>query len=180
VYSSEKIGTMKTYSWVSWIFLFLLSFSMKSSAQFEEPQVSAVAPEGDVLIFVSFSMPEKSLGQWFEQAKKIHAPLIFRGLVHDSLKDTQARFTQFTSSHEEEDIGMTIEPRLFSEYGITKVPAVVIRDTSQPCFDETCAHAYPFDVVTGDVGLSNALRKIGFQEDGAVSQIAKKLLQSIT
>lgn len=143
-----------------------------------EGQPAALATKGDVLIFVSFSMPEKSVQQWFEQAKKIHAPLVLRGLVHDSLQDTQARLTPFMSSNEGGGAGIIIDPRLFTEYGITRVPAVVVRNTSQACLDETCTHTYPFHVVYGDVGLDAALKEIDHRTNEDGSHVATNLRET--
>ena len=55
------------------------------------PQNSEMATSGDVLIFISFSMPEESLKQWIAQAQRIHAPLIIRGLINNSFTETQAK-----------------------------------------------------------------------------------------
>jgi conjugal transfer pilus assembly protein TrbC len=135
------------------------------------------ATTGNLLIFVSFSMPETSLVQWFLQAKKVNAPLIIRGLFNNSLKDTRTRLTTFIS---ENNNGVIMDPRLFSDYQIIEVPAVVVRNTAIFLCksDQSCWHVYPSDVVYGDVGLDYALQEIADQGDNT-QEIAKRLLSQL-
>lgn len=133
-----------------------------------------VATSGDVLIFVSFSMPENSLKQWFVQAQHVQAPLIVRGLVNGSLKQTQKKMQALWAGNG----SVVLEPRLFTDYGIKHVPAVVVRNTAIRCPAlQNCPHIYPFDVVAGDVGLDYALATIA-RADGAASGVARAALQA--
>ena len=134
------------------------------------PQNPETATPGDVLIFVSFSMPDSSLRQWFAQAQRLHAPLIVRGLVNDSFPQTRAKIAALLS-------GLVVEPRLFTDYQITQVPAVVVRNTSVVCpATQDCPHAYPFDVIAGDMGLDYALSAMANQPDGAATEAARAAL----
>ena len=134
-----------------------------------------IATPGDVLIFVSLSMPEMSLKQWFVQAQRLKAPLIVRGLVNDSFSQTQAKIAALST---ESKGGVVLEPRLFADYQITEVPAVVVRNTVIACAPtQNCPHAYPFDVVAGDVSLDAALSAVANQEDGSAREPARAALQ---
>ncbi len=115
---------------------------------------------GHVLIFISFSMPLGSLQQWAAQAQKIHAPLIVFGLINDSFLETQKVVKQMSVNGLMG--GVVIDPRLFRQYHITQVPAVVVRQTRETaCFpSQSCWHPETIDVVIGDVGLENALQAI--------------------
>jgi type-F conjugative transfer system pilin assembly protein TrbC len=138
-----------------------------------EPIGNTVA--GNVLIFISFSMPIESLKAWSEQAQKIHAPLIIRGLLNDSFVETQKVVKQMTiHSHG----GVIIDPRLFQTYHITQVPAVVVRQSvvTTTCLpNQSCWQPEEDEVVMGDVGLESALKSIA-QEDNRVADIAQKKL----
>ncbi len=133
------------------------------------------AVPGSVLIFISFSMPMESLKAWSEQAQKIHAPLIIRGLLNDSFAETQKAVKQMTiNSHG----GAIIDPRLFQTYHIIQVPAVVVRrsvviTTCLP--NQSCWQPEEDEVVMGDIGLESALKTIA-QEDNHVADIAQKKL----
>lgn len=138
-----------------------------------EPTGKAVA--GNVLIFISFSIPMESLQAWSEQAQKIHAPLIIRGLLNDSFADTQKAVKQMTVNGHG---GVVIDPRLFQTYHITQVPAVVVRQsvvTTTCLSNQSCWQPEEDEMVMGDIGLESALKTIA-QEDNRVADIAQKKL----
>ncbi len=118
----------------------------------------------EVLIFVSFSMPIKSLQAWSAQAQKIQAPLVIRGLVNDSFSDTQKAVKQMIGDG---NGGVVIDPRLFQQYHITQVPAVLVRETDHnTCLpSQSCWHPETTDVIFGDIGLENALKIIADHGD---------------
>lgn len=99
----------------------------------------------ELLIFVSFSMPDASLTQWAEQAKKVNAPILLQGLKNNSLKET---INHLNKSANPRLNNFLINPELFQKFHIDKVPAVVITDGNS------------FDVVYGDQSLSSALQKL--------------------
>ncbi len=140
-----------------------------------ESYTTSNAVPGNVLIFISFSMPMESLQAWSEQAQKIHAPLIIRGLLNDSFVDTQKAVKQMTiHSHG----GVIIDPRLFQTYHITQVPAVLVRRSvvTTTCLPtQSCWQPEEDGVVMGDVGLESALKTIA-QEDNRVADIAQTKL----
>ncbi len=70
-------------------------------------------------IFVSSSMPAASLKALHQQAVKIGGRLIFRGLINNSFKDTQAYF---------KDLGISadIDPPKFEEHHVTRVPTFIL------------------------------------------------------
>ena len=145
-------------------------------ASMNTPQNPETATSGDVLVFVSFSMPEGSLKQWVAQARRIYAPLIIRGLVNNSFTETQTKIAELITDNQD---GFVLEPRLFSDYHITQVPAVVVRNTKLTCLPmQNCPHTYLFDMVTGDVGLEAALTAIANQEYSTTKEIAKNALQA--
>lgn len=127
----------------------------------QQSQNPETATPGDVLIFISLGMPDQSLQQWFEQASRIHAPLVIRGLVDDSFPATQQRIATLIGGDENKKIAVVLDPRLFVDYQITQVPAVVVRNRSLQCLPtQSCPTIYPYDVVYGDVPLDTALRTI--------------------
>jgi conjugal transfer pilus assembly protein TrbC len=115
-------------------------------------------PKGEVLIFVSASMPEQSLEQWFIQAQKIHAALIIRGFIHNSLVDTQNWVNQLLTQNNGEG-GIEIDPIAFERHGIHQVPAVVATE-SFPLSENNIYLSSSFDMVSGNVSLREALNVI--------------------
>lgn len=110
--------------------------------------------EGNVIIFISFSMPKESIKGWINEGKKIHAPVIIRGLVNNSFKDTVSKLTELMSDNQG---GVQLDPVLFNEYNIKQVPAVVVKNNNQ------------YDVVYGDVHLDYALQSIIKRNDELTS-----------
>lgn len=149
-------------------------FTTTAAATAQNPEI---ATAGSVLIFISFSMPETSLRQWFAQAQRLQAPLIIRGLVNNSFTQTSAKIATLAADSQS---GVVLEPRLFVDYHITHVPAVVVRNTTLTCpSTQNCPHVYPFDVVTGDVGLDDALTTIADQPDSVTQNVARAALHKL-
>lgn len=91
---------------VKWIFflpiMLLLNFSV----------------EAKIYIFVSHSMNDSALQQYYKEAERLGAILIMRGLLDDS-------FTKNKEKAELLKIAYDINPELFDEYQITVVPVIV-------------------------------------------------------
>lgn len=126
-----------------------------------------------VLIFVSFSMPKESLKGWMMEAEKIDAPIIIRGLIHNSFKETTQTMKDLIKDNHG---GVQLDPQQFKKYQINKVPAVVVTSNSTCLPTQSCIEHY--DVVYGNVTLAYALSKIAAEKD-EVSEIAKNQLQKL-
>ena len=146
------------------------SASSSQSKMFIEANKAVPSP---VLIFISFSMPAASLRQWAAQAQKIHAPLIIQGLLNSSFAKTEQAVADLAPDNRG---GVVLETRLFREYRIKQVPAVVVRRLNvQPCpANQSCWQEKNYDVVSGDVGLESALQQIA--DHGVTADIAQSLL----
>lgn len=131
------------------------------------PFIWADVPKSSVMIFVSFSMPHDSLKEWMDDANQIHAPVLIRGLVNNSFKETTKQVASLLNNNQG---GVQLDPLLFKRFGIRQVPAVVVTDPNcSP--NQSCE----FDVIYGDVTLAYALEKIAHAND-AVSPLAVILL----
>lgn len=127
---------------------------------------------GDLLIFVSFTMPPASLQQLIADAHLVGGRLVIRGLVNNSFKDTtQALYTLIRESKQG---GLMLDPMLFKKFKIIQVPAFVVADhsnLSQPICSK-------YDVVYGNVALEYALHKIA--SAGDEREIAQRMLEILT
>src|SRR6516162_4759749 len=123
-----------------------------------------------ILIFVSFSMSDASLKAWMRQAEIIQAPVIIRGLINNSFKDTIKKMATLTRDNQG---GVEIDPTLFRRFKIKYVPAVVVWKKVNGSSLQSLVDTY--DVIYGNVMLSYALQKIADQHDD-VSDIAQKAL----
>ena len=114
--------------------------------------------DGVVYIAVSLSMPKASLRQLARDAEKAQAVLVIRGLLDGSFTKTQAALKGVFV--EGEPAGLIIDPRVFQQYHVERVPSFIsATDEVQPCDDGLDCNRpdVPFDVVRGNVSLGQAL-----------------------
>lgn len=118
-----------------------------------------------VLIFVSFSMPETSLQQWLSDANRLGASVVIRGLLNNSFKDTAVKVAKLIQENKSGSVGgIEINPLVFSEYNINKVPAVVVIDE----------FSNEYDLVYGNTTLEYALKIISDSGGKQETQGVKK------
>ena len=150
------------------ILLWLLFFS---NVVFAETTSYRPALQPSVIIFVSFSMPKESIKGWVREGEIIHAPVVLRGLVNNSFKDTIKKVNELIQDNHG---GVQIDPTLFQRFNVNKVPAVVVVKSTICLPSQTCPDE--FDVIYGDVKLEYALRKIIDKKDN-LSPIAEEALK---
>lgn len=147
------------------IFSLFISSLMMSVSEASSLQMSPI------IIFVSFSMPKQSLKNWMRDAEKIHAPVVIRGLINNSFKETTKSMMELTKDNHG---GVQLDPTVFEYFHIDKVPAVVVTTNAACSQHQSCPENY--DVIYGDVTLRFALQKIADQND-SVSMIALNALK---
>ncbi len=96
-----------------------------------------VVKEPELLVFVSFSMPEASLKPLAQQVRQSGGKLVFRGLVNGSFKQMSEKLKGLGEE-------VWIDPTLFERYQITAVPTFV----------------YKGKRLSGNVSLDYALQKM--------------------
>lgn len=94
-----------------------------------------------LLIFVSLSMPKKSLKNLYREAEQQSLPLILRGLKNNSFKET-------IDALKELEIAVQIDPNLFEEYQVKTVPTFIAIHQKEPL------------QIQGNVSLSYAQKKL--------------------
>lgn len=75
---------------------------------------------GEFYALVSTSMPQQSLKQWVKQGKEFSIPVVLRGFVGNSFKETVTAFKKLDVHG-----GFNIDPVIFNEFNVEKVPALV-------------------------------------------------------
>lgn len=110
-----------------------------------------------LLVFVSFAMPEATIGRLLDQAARVGATLVLRGLVNGSMRDTVERMQRLIG---ERRVAVQIDPQAFDRFSIVRTPAfVLVRSgaSMQPCSSGTCLASDQFVMAAGDVSLDYAL-----------------------
>lgn len=116
-----------------------------------------VGPGGDLLVFVSFSMPEQELNSLARQAKEYGGTLILRGFKDNRLSETKAAALKLNAS----GASWKIHPQLFKTFSVNQVPAIVVAsDASNQLLANGCAPDAAFTSIYGAQSIELSLRKI--------------------
>lgn len=107
----------------------------------------------DLIVFVSFSMPDDELKSYSEQAREAGAVLVMRGLVNNSLQQTKIRAYQVSHAR----AGWEINPSLFKKFKVDRVPVIILADGANKVTDDGCAVPTSYLRVDGSVAIRQAL-----------------------
>ncbi len=134
-----------------------------------------------VVLFASLGMPKASLDRLIDDASRLRAPIVLRGLVDGSLGATRRRIAEAMG---ERLVAWQIDPTLFSRFDVSAVPALVLVDPAQPipveCKTDQC-RAGGFAKVAGDVTAEYALRLIAERDpDPGLASVARRAIDSLT
>lgn len=125
------------------------------------PQNASVPRSGPkLLVFVSFAMPEATLGRLVDQAASAGATLVLRGLVNGSIIDTVARMRALIGNRK---VDVQIDPQAFDRHGVVRTPTFVLLDGEVGpggCATGSCPRTLRATKVAGDVSLGYALRHL--------------------
>lgn len=106
--------------------------------------------------FLSASVPEKKLALLIKAAESEGIPVYFRGLIGDSMEQTAQYMMHLVTTYKVQ--GIQIDPVRFEQYGVKQVPALVSKCGGH------------FDIIYGDIALSQALDMIGRRGDCRTTQ----------
>lgn len=126
----------------------------------QQQQAYQNKPDTGAIYFVSFSIPEAGLQRMLAETRRYAIPATLRGLVNNDMKQTVDAVSQLVQNGATE--GVQIDPTLYSQYGITSVPALVVR----------CDKG--FDVIRGNLKLEQALQKM--VNEGDCGDVAQQVL----
>ena len=113
------------------------------------------------MYFVSLGLPREGLLPMLKDANRYGIPATLRGLVNNDLRQTAS--AMFELAKEDKNIGVQIDPTLYTEYHIKTIPALVV----------TCPGRY--DVIRGSLPLKEALERVA--RSGDCAETAERLLK---
>jgi type-F conjugative transfer system pilin assembly protein TrbC len=124
--------------------------------------------EAKLFIAVSFSMPEKLILDYLQQAKEFNGWVVVQGFKDNampSMLETLAKWDK------KADISrLLIDPNIFKQYQISSVPSMILTTDTYPCDNQKCI-ANSFDKVVGSVRVQHALKIMS--ERGDLHETAK-------
>lgn len=132
--------------------------------------------ESQVMVFISTSMPEKTIKNYFFQSREINAALVLRGFVNDSLQDTQLYLSKFIDKDNlKATPSILIDPTLFERFEIQHVPVTVVTESQiKPCIKDSCPTPV-YHKVSGDVSINWALDLVSRQSSSQISSTLNSL-----
>lgn len=140
----------------------LLAKQQQAQQQAVDAAKAHTEQESPFVYFVSFSIPEAGLKQMVPEATQLGIPTLINGLIDNDFRKTASAVFELTKDSGEG--GVQIDPKTFAQYGITQVPALVVR----------CEHG--FDVMYGNIRLLSAIERVA--NGGDCHQIARDWLVS--
>ncbi len=126
----------------------------------KQRQDAAEQPAEGALYFVSFAIPEEGMRRMLQEARRFGIPATLRSMVNGDMRETVQRVKKLVEAGGID--GVQIDPQPYTQYGVTAVPALVVR----------CAAG--FDVVRGNLLMAQALKKVA--KDGDCAATAQALL----
>lgn len=130
-----------------------------------------------VIVFVSLSMPKTSLTQLLMQSEQLQIPLIVRGVQPHGFTATVKQMNALIDNKNKPiNSGFGINPKWFTQFGITQVPAFVAIKPGKCQMNDPCS-PNDFDVVYGNVSMYDALSilaQYGEVPDVAANALAKR------
>ena len=136
--------------------------------------------EARVLIFASLAMPGPSLRQVLLDADRLHAVVVFRGFLQNSVFRTGDALRSALGEGETPK-GFAIDPTLFSRFHVSAVPVyVVLSEPLATCETEDClrdplpAH----DRLSGNIPLETALNLVAAGQGDAASTATALLAEA--
>lgn len=132
----------------------------------------------DLIVFVSFSMPESSLNRLAVDTAKAGGVLVLRGFVNDSLKQTIAATEKLTNLGAQ----IQINPELYKTFDVRNVPTFVISknginsDACNSSVESKCINQFKLE---GDANLRSVLYRMANQKNSGISKIAEAKLNRL-
>lgn len=167
--ASEKAQlVLKDPSFQEWV----ATLQNKDSSSLKEKHFLPLQNQGDLYVFVSFSLGEKALLNLAFEAKRYGATLVLRGFKEESYAKTVAALHNIITKSGE---GVIVDPELFSLFSVSSVPTFILTKPIPPLIDER-VQTPMHDRLQGHVSIQYVLETIA--KEGDLKAEAQTLLQN--
>ena len=122
-----------------------------------------------LLIFISSSMPKRTIMNLMAQASALGAVFVIRGLINGSYVKTYRYFSGLKGKN---TVGIMINPRLFKAFKVDVVPTFALYDSKQDLMHTACNVAPSYTKVSGEVTVHYALEQLKLSKVSNLAQIA--------
>jgi conjugal transfer pilus assembly protein TrbC len=144
-------------------------------ADYNQMSKNAKVQLGDnrLLIFISSSMPKKSIINLMQQGSRVGAVFVIRGLINGSYVDTYRYFYKLRDGL---PIGIMINPTLYQAFNITEVPTFAVYKSSTNILQGACKVAPEYSKISGEMTVRYALEQLSKSKINDLSGIANNQL----
>lgn len=127
-----------------------------------------------LIIFISSSMPKKTIVNLMSQASAIGAVFVVRGLIDGSYTKTTKYFYDLKGDN---TVGVMINPTLFKAMDVKTVPTFALYQGEQDILTTACSIAPKYSKVSGDVSVHYALEMLARSKNLDLAQIANNEIE---
>ncbi len=122
-----------------------------------------------LIIFISSSMPKKTLINLMSQASNIGAVFVIRGLINGSYVNTYRYFYNLKGNN---TVGIMLNPSLFKAMQVDSVPTFALYQAEQDLMTTACNVTPKYTKVSGEVSVHYALEQLTHSTNSELAQIA--------
>lgn len=155
---------------------------LKIAQRYQSSVNQSAVNQTDVLVFVSFSMPEASLKRIAAETARIGGVMVIRGFKDGSLQKTIVASQELAALQGE----LLIHPELFDHYQIKEVPTTVLAKRADDLSEKSCQSNHETGLCTehyqvkGDISLHAALAYFAdLKQNRELSDIAMNKLTQL-
>lgn len=137
-----------------------LARQYEQNRQAFEPDKGSASDQPALFVFVTLSMPERTLRLLIDQASRTRAIIVLRGLENASIRQTAAHVQRLIG---QQQVEWLIDPQAFDRFGVNQAPTFVLvkaRAPSNDCASGSCIAPNAFASIAGDVSIDYALEAI--------------------
>ena len=122
-----------------------------------------------LLIFISSSMPKKTITNLMSQASSIGAVFVIRGLINGSYVNTYKYFYDLKGNN---NVGIMLNPTLFKAMQVSSVPTFALYQSEQDLMSQACNVTPKYTKVSGAVSVRYAVERLTHSSNPELAQIA--------
>lgn len=123
----------------------------KAQVEFNKDPANA-----EIALFISFtSMESTTVNQYVAQATRYKIPIVLRGFIKNSYKETALYIRDMRVAYPE--LTILIDPPAYEKFNVTEVPTLVVSKSSTSPLKDGCAAAGDYSKVAGEVSIQSML-----------------------
>lgn len=126
-----------------------------------QKSMSEVPENSNIALFLSFtSLDKDTVLMYAKQAVKYNIPIVLRGFINNSFKETGTYIKSIREQYPE--LTILIDPPAYEKYNITAIPALVVSKSAANPIKDGCNSPGDYVKVYGEVSITAMLDYVRF------------------